>query len=537
MTRLNQDWINYKQKRNQVVNIIRYEKSQYYKKNVDLCKGDSKKMWRTLQELIGGKRGRASSQEISNLTFPDTFLFGAASSAYQVEGAWNESGKGPSRWDYLVHTIPVITGGSTGDVASDSYHKYEEDIAVLKELGVNFYRFSISWPRLLPTGFINEINPAGVEYYNNLINGLLAEGIEPWVTMYHWDIPLPVHYLGSWNNDKIIEYFTEYADLLFRLFGDRVKTWLTINEPLTFCVTVTIIDIYILGQAGVPTGITEYKCAHNVLRAHAKVYRLYQLKYKAKQRGRISIVLNTEFPLPGSDTPEDIEAANRKRDFDLGWYLHPLVYGNYPQTMIDTIASQSAAQGYPVSRLPKFTLLESLEILGAYDFIALNHYSSVLTTSDNSSEISPASFDSDDNVLIYQDPSWGGSAVSWLKVAPEGFRALLTYIKEKYRNPEIAITEQGYADLPDTVIDIERINYYQLYLSAALNAIYEDGVRLFAYTAWSLLDSFEWNSGYSIRFGLYHIDFEDENRTRTPKESAGYYKNVIATRCLVDTCV
>ncbi|XP_023310397.1 myrosinase 1 isoform X2 [Anoplophora glabripennis] len=474
-------------------------------------------------------------QEISNLPFPNSFLFGAASSAYQIEGAWNESGKGPSRWDYLVHNRPVVNDGSTGDVAADSYHRYKDDIAALKELGVSFYRFSINWPRILPTGFINKINPAGVEYYNNLIDGLLAEGIEPWVTIYHWEIPLPLHYLGDWNNDKIVQYFTDYANLLFQLFGDRVKTWLTINEPFSFCVLFVNVEVLSAGQEGVPTGTTEYQCAHNVLRAHASVYRLYQFKYKAIQKGRVSIVISSEFSLPASDSAEDIAAAERKRKFDLGWYLHPLVYGDYPQTMIDNIGNYSVVQGFPVSRLPKFTILEKLAIKGAYDFIAINHYTSALTTPGTSSEEPVPSFNNDDGVITYQNPSWEGS--DFLKIFPEGFRELLVYIKKNYRNPEIAITEQGFADYPNIINDTARINYYQLYLTQALKAIYEDGVRLTAYTAWSLLDSFEWNNGYLVTLGLYDVDFESENKTRTPKESAKYYKNVIATKCLIDTCV
>ncbi|XP_018565413.1 myrosinase 1-like [Anoplophora glabripennis] len=475
-----------------------------------------------------------SCQEISNLTFPDSFLFGAASSAYQIEGAWNESGKGPSKWDFIIHAVPIVVDGSNAEVACDSYHRYNEDIAALKELGVNYYRFSIAWPRLLPRGFLNEINPDGVQYYNNLIDGLLAEGIEPWVTIFHADTPFPIYYLGDWNNANIVEYFTDYADLLFQLFGDRIKTWLTINEPLMYCATFIKNAVRFLGQVSVPTGVTEYLCGHNVLRAHAKTYRLYEEKYKSSQKGRISIVLNTDFSMPASDSEADVNAAQTKRDFDLGWFLHPLVYGDYPQRMIDNIGNHSSAQGYPFSRLPSFTVKEKKDIIGAYDFIAINHYTSELTVPNNSSGITVSSYDDDHNIATFKDPSWAGSAASWLKVCPQGFREMLVYLKNHYKNPEIVITEQGYADEPNTLNDMERINYYRLYLNDALKAIYEDGVKLTAYTAWSLLDSFEWDSGYSIRFGLYHVDFEDGRRTRTPKESARFYKNVISTRKLTD---
>ncbi|KAJ8924094.1 hypothetical protein NQ315_006876 [Exocentrus adspersus] len=491
--------------------------------------------WSLLDSFEWNSGYTVTSQEISNLPFPDGFLFGAATSAYQIEGAWNESGKSESRWDYIVHNTNYVLDGTNGDVACDSYHKYKEDIAALKELGANYYRFSLSWTRILPNGFANKVNEAGVEYYNNLIDGLLAEGIEPWITIYHWDTPQILHQLGSWNAEVMVQYIADFADLAFQRFGDRVKTWLTINEPLTFCAHFPNATLKLYQQI-VPVGITEYLCAHNVLRAHTEIYRLYQLKYKSSQGGRLSIALNAEFGVPATDSVADAAAAQRKMDFDLGWYLHPLVYGDYPRTMIDHIRNLSSLQGFPYSRLPMFTVSEKVRMKGAYDFIAINHYTSALVK-DDSAEVKEASFENDDSIAVSKDPSWAGSASDWLAVYPEGFRKLLVYIKENYNNPEIAITEQGFADTPNLMDDTGRISYYQNYLSEALKAIHEDGVRLSAYTAWSLLDNFEWNRGYSVRFGLYHVDFEDDNRPRTAKASAAYYKNVIATKCLVENCL
>uniref|UniRef100_V5I941 beta-glucosidase n=1 Tax=Anoplophora glabripennis TaxID=217634 RepID=V5I941_ANOGL len=474
-----------------------------------------------------------SCYEVSNLTFPSSFLFGAATSAYQIEGAWNESGKGVSRWDYITHSTQIVVDGSNGDVACDSYHKYEDDIAILRELGVDYYRFSIAWTRILPSGLTNEINQDGVDYYNSLIDGLVEAGIQPWVTMYHWDVPQALNYIGDFSNPTFVDYVANYADLLFSLFGDRVKTWNTFNEPITFCAHFPIASAA-LGVL-LPVGVSEYLCSHNVLRAHARIYRLYQLKYKYSQGGRISISLSTEYAEPASDSPADIEAAHRKLLFDFGWYAYPLVYGNYPRVMIDTVRNLSSIQGYPVSRLPIFTLTERLMLRGAYDFIALNHYTTSLTA-DASSEIKEASFMNDALVEQYKDPTWGNSSASWLTVYPEGFRKLLVHIKETYNDPEIVVTENGFADEPDEFNDLGRISYIQSYLSELLKAVHEDGVKVTAYTAWSLMDNFEWYNGFTVRFGLYHVDFDSSNKTRTPKDSASYYRNVIETRCLVDVC-
>ncbi|KAJ8924093.1 hypothetical protein NQ315_006875 [Exocentrus adspersus] len=475
----------------------------------------------------------SSCYEVTNLTFPASFLFGTATAAYQIEGAWNESGKSVSRWDHITHTSSIVVDGSNGDVACDSYHKYKEDIEMLKQLGVDFYRFSIAWTRIIPSGFANDINQAGVDYYNNLIDGLLEAGIEPWVTMYHWDIPQVLNYIGDFSNPYTIDYVVDYADVLFSLFGDRVKTWITFNEPLSFCAHFPLSSAAF--GVHLPAGISEYLCSHNIVIAHAKIYRLYQLKYKWEQNGRISIALNTEYAEPATDSPADIEASNRKLLYDLGWYAYPLVHGDYPRVMIDTIRNLSAIQGFPFSRLPMFTLNEKVIIRGAYDFFALNHYTSSLTA-DASSVIGSPSFLNDDLVEQFKDPAWGNSSASWLTVYPEGLRKLLVHIKETYNDPEIAITENGFADEPGVLNDVGRVSYYQSYLSEVLKAMLEDGVKVTAYTAWSLMDNFEWYNGYTVRFGLYYVDFDSPDRTRTAKESAGYYRNVIQTRCLTENC-
>lgn len=239
---------------------------------------------------------RASGETLNSNSFPEDFLFGVATAAYQIEGAWNEDGKGENIWDTLTHDHPeYIQDNSTGDIACDSYHKVEEDIALIKNLGVDFYRFSLSWSRILPKGYSYKVNKAGIAYYNKLIDGLIENGIEPMVTLYHWDLPKDFQDLGGWPNELIADYFEDYAKVAFDYFGDRVKYWITFNEPYNVCYQ---------GYGDTKkapalnmTGFADYLCTHTVLKAHARVYHLYNDTYKPTQKGsrnklmRIIIVL------------------------------------------------------------------------------------------------------------------------------------------------------------------------------------------------------------------------------------------------------
>lgn len=251
-----------------------------------------------------------------NLTFPEGFLFGTATASYQVEGAWDEDGKGENIWDNWTHNFPdVIKNQDNGDVACDSYHKYLEDVENLRYLGVQTYRFSLSWSRLLPSGFTNEINQAGFEYYNNLIDALIENGITPLVTLYHWDLPQPLQEIGGWPNPILEELFGQYARVAFTLYGDRVKYWFTFNEAKQTCQQGYGIGAMAPGYHS--AGIGEYLCAHTVLKAHARAYHIYDTEFRDVQKGKVSLVVDTDWFEPASNSTEDIEAAERKIQFNV----------------------------------------------------------------------------------------------------------------------------------------------------------------------------------------------------------------------------
>ncbi|CAH0549849.1 unnamed protein product [Brassicogethes aeneus] len=470
-----------------------------------------------------------------NLKFPEGFQFGVASSAYQVEGAYKEDGKGLSIWDEITHQNPLLFGFANGDVTSDSYHHLKDDVALLKNLGVDYYRFSLSWSRILPQGTTNVINQKGIDYYNDLINELLANNIQPLVTLFHWDTPLSFKEGGGFYSESIINYFYDYANLAFSIFGDRVKTWTTFNEPKSFCQEDP--DGFLGSDPSL--GWLDYTCAHNLLRAHSQVYHLYNNTYKPKHNGIIGPVYNLEWDEPASNKTADLEAAERRRQFDFGWYFNPLVFGDYPEIMKTQIANYSKAQNLSRSRLPEFTDEEKNQIKGTFDYIGLNHYSAwLIKDGDGVINVANPSFTNDYNAEMFKDPSWPGSSASWLKVAPLMFRKELKWIKDTYNNPLIFVTENGYAD-DGELIDTKRINYIKLYLTELLKAIHFDKVNVQRYTHWSLMDSFEWNNGFRTRFGLHHINFLDPKRTRTPKFSSKYYKSIIWTRKVPfsDKCV
>ncbi|BES93783.1 glycoside hydrolases [Nesidiocoris tenuis] len=456
--------------------------------------------------------------------FPKDFIFSTSTAAYQVEGAWNESGKGVSIWDDIVHRDPsFIADRSNGDTAADSFHLYKEDVQLVKHLGFRMYRFSISWPRVLPDGSTKFINEPGVKYYEDLIDELLANDIAPMVTIYHWDLPQMLQQKGGWLNSTIVDDFEKYADFVFSRFASKVKWWITINEP--FSITTGYGgDDYAPGLT--MHGIGDYLAGHNLLKAHARAYRLYKSKY-SKFEGKLSLSLDANGAYPKDETnEEDIRAANRFMEFELGWFAHPVFsrYGNYPAVLRDRVDLNSAREGRDDSRLPYFTKDEIEEIRGTYDFFALNHYSSRLCTSGKTGPT--PSWSRDSNVVTSFNDSWPPSQSSWLKVAPEGFRKVLNWIKTNYDNPEVFVTENGFSDY-NQLHDLGRIDYLKGYLSELSKAINEDGCNVIGYTVWSILDNFEWRAGYTERFGLVHVDFNSPNRTRTMKQSATFIKKFI----------
>ncbi|XP_052747119.1 myrosinase 1-like [Bicyclus anynana] len=463
---------------------------------------------------------------------PDGILFGTATASYQVEGAWNEDGKSESIWDRLTHSTPCpVKNCDTGDIADDSYHQYERDVEMLRELGLDFYRFSLSWTRILPTSFPDKINEKGVEYYNNLIDEMLKYNIQPMVTLYHWDLPQKLQDMGGWTNPHVVDWFTDYARIVFELFGDRVKYWFTINEPREVCYEgyggPSLAPLYNM------TGYADYMCAKNILVAHAKTYHMYKNEFSKIQGGTVGIAISANWF--EAESEKEAEAAEEARQFEWGTYINPIFSknGDFPAVMKERVAAKSFEQGFFRSRLPEFSPEEVELIKGSSDFLGINHYTSKLIYRNASltSDTYPSpSFYDDMGVMSYYDSTWESGVSSWLKIVPWGFYNLLTKLRTDYDNPPIYITENGFSTY-EGLEDDSRISYYRQYIDAMLDAV-DEGSDVRAYTAWSLMDNFEWLQGYANRFGLYEVDYEDPKRTRTARKSAYVYKEMLRTRQL-----
>ncbi|KAI8423152.1 hypothetical protein MSG28_014220, partial [Choristoneura fumiferana] len=480
----------------------------------------------------GATNTRNKRQSVAN-TFPANFSFGAATASYQIEGAWDVDGKGMSIWDYLVRTEPNhIADNSNGDIAANSYYNYKRDIEMLKELGATHYRFSISWTRILPLGRSNYVNQRGIDHYNAFIDELLANGIVPFATMYHWDLPQTLSELGGWTNEEIVDWFGDYARILYQNFGDRVKHWLTINEPFIHCnfgygYAEHAPRIFSPGQA-------YYECGRHILLANARAYHIYNNEFRNTQNGQVGVVLSSEWAYPATSSVDDIQAAEDSIAFHLGIYMHPIFStdGNYPQTVIDRVQAASTAQGLATSRLRPFTQEQIDYIRGSADFLGLNHYTSAYAFRNSSltgTFVSP-SHNEDAFVGSYMDESWPGGISPWHREHGPGLYHLLVHIKDTYNNPTVYVTENGFPTSTG-LNDDDRTSYYKNYLNAVLDALAE-GCDVRGYFAWSLMDNFEWSHGYILRFGIYEVDMEDPERTRTPRKSALVYKEIISSRAI-----
>lgn len=391
------------------------------------------------------------NDDITPEKFPDNFKIGVSTAAYQIEGGWNADGKGSSIWDTFTHNHPeLIADHTTADVGADSYHLYEHDIAALKEVGVDFYRFSIAWSRILPQGILSSgVNRAGIAYYNKLIDALLAANIEPVVTMYHYDLPQTIQDLGGLTNPLFVKFFYDYARILYESFGDRVKRWITFNEPFDCCVegygTAAVAPLI-----SVP-GIAEYICTHNVLEAHAAAYNLYRRQFRSKFSGKVGITLDSRFFYEkGSNRTNEV--TERAMQFMLGWYGHPIFSedGGYPQVMIDEVGD----------RLPTMTTKAKHFIRGTADFLGLNYYSSRYAELIDVEHVKK-SWEIDSRIKMSVDPNWPKSKSSWLYSVPQGLGDILRWIKKNYNNVEVFITENGWSD-DGQLNDIERIDYLKV---------------------------------------------------------------------------
>ncbi|CAH1100430.1 unnamed protein product [Psylliodes chrysocephalus] len=475
-----------------------------------------------------------SEESINNHRFPSDFIFAAATSAYQVEGAWNEDGKSPSLWDTTIHNnASFIEDLSNADIACDSYHKIKEDVAILKTLGVSHYRFSLSWTRILPNG-IGKVNEAGVAYYKNLIKELKDNGIEPFVTIFHWDLPQILFDMGGVINPSFVDWHAEFARECFRLFGDDVKLWATFNEPQQVCTGG-------YGYGYFPPAIKsevqlEYVCVYHVLKAHAKSWHIYDDEFRSKQNGRVSLALDTSAFIPATESAADLEAADRMLHFMLGIYANAIYVGDYPEVVKTRVAARSAAEGRNQSRLPELTQSEIDYIRGTHDFFGLNVYSATVAAAMDDPPVSdPPNKWGEQGVNTYQPTDWEETSIDGTKVVPWTVQSLLIWIKDNYNNPGIIITENGYPSKGDK--DDRRVHYIRGYLSNIRDVMIDHGVKVLGYTVWSLMDNFEWASGYTQKFGLFEVDFNSPNRTRTIRPSGEFYKKVTETRCLVDNCV
>ncbi|AES69718.1 putative beta-glucosidase [Medicago truncatula] len=470
------------------------------------------------------ENGFEKEQKVSRSDFPSDFVFGVATSAYQIEGASNEGGRGPCIWDAFTHTEGKILDKSNGDVAVDHYHRYLEDIDLIAKLGFSAYRFSISWSRIFHDGLGTKVNDEGIAFYNNVINALLERGIQPYVTLYHWDLPLHLdESMGGWLNKKIIEYFAVYSETCFASFGDRVKNWITINEPLQTAVNGYDLGIFAPGRCE-NRSVEPYLAAHHQILAHAAAVSIYRSKYKDKQGGQVGLVVDCEWSEPNSDKIEDKSAAARRLDFQIGWFLHPLYHGEYPETMRERLGDQ----------LPKFSEEDKKLLLNSLDFIGLNHYTTRLISHvTESGESYYYNAQAMERIVEWEDGQLIGekAASEWLYVVPWGLRKVINYVSQKYPAP-IYVTENGMDDeendslsLHEMLDDKLRVQYFKGYVSSVAQAM-KDGADVRGYFAWSLLDNFEWAQGYTKRFGLVYVDYKN-GLTRHPKSSAYWFSRFL----------
>ncbi|TCL61942.1 broad-specificity cellobiase [Hydrogenispora ethanolica] len=444
---------------------------------------------------------------MAQLIFPKDFLWGAATASYQIEGGAADDGKGESIWDRFSHIPGKVTNGDTGDVACDHYHRYREDVRLMKELGLKGYRFSISWPRVFPNGR-GAVNPQGIDFYNRLVDELLANGIEPAVTLYHWDLPQALQENGGWGNRAIVDDFAAYAAYLFDVLGDRVKKWITHNEPWVVAFAGHFQGRHAPGLTDLPLAV---QVTHHLILSHAKAVQAYRASKHGD--GQIGITLNLYPSVPASDSESDRAAATLVDGHNNRWFLDPVLKGEYPA---DILRLYQERLNSPVIEPGDMECIAASPM----DFLGINYYFQKVV---KHSEVHP--------ILQFEEIKPEGSeytAMNW-EITPQGLTDLLVRLDRDYHHPDLYITENGAAFKDDrrdggVVDDQDRLKFLQQHFAAAHRAL-EAGVKLKGYYVWSLMDNFEWAHGYGKRFGLIYIDYQTLERTW--KKSALWYREVI----------
>lgn len=458
---------------------------------------------------------RPASASLAKSAFPRDFVWGAAAAAYQIEGAWNEGGRGPSIWDHFSQIPGKVFEDHNGNVACDHYHRWREDIRWMKRLGLDAYRLSVSWPRILPRG-TGRANARGLAFYDRLIDGLLEAGIQPWVTLYHWDLPLALQRRGGFQNRDLAEWFGDYAEIVVRKLGDRVRHWMTINEPPVIVGLGMQQGVFAPGQT--LSFAHCLKAAHHLLLAHGRA--VQAIRATSRLPAKISLAHTGRERIPASRSVKDREAARAdtfrctERNFDnLAWWADPMLLGRYPEDGLKAFATD----------LPRIRTGDMALISQPVDFLAYNCYSGFPIRAGASGQ--------PERVPGGWGPGNPRGTLSWLQVAPEAPYWAARFLHERYGLP-VVFTENGvcttdFVHLDGKVHDPQRIDFLRRYLGSIAQARRE-GIPVDGYFYWSILDNFEWAQGYKDRFGLIHVDYATQKRT--PKDSFAWYREVIRRR-------
>ncbi|GCE28453.1 beta-glucosidase [Dictyobacter alpinus] len=447
-------------------------------------------------------------------SFPKDFLWGAATSAYQIEGAAAEDGRGPSIWDRFAATPGKTYQGETGEIATDHYHRMEQDVALMAELGLRAYRFSISWSRVLPTG-TGAVNQAGLDFYSRLVDCLLKHNIQPLATLYHWDLPTALQDQGGWENRATAEAFADYAELMTRHLGDRIDNWITHNEP--WCAT------YLGHGNGVHApGIKNISVvgivAHHLLLSHGLA--MPRMRAQLKPGARIGIAPNL-FPVYSTETsPAVLERVERELDFRNRWFLDPVFKGHYPEHLFKHLGCQE----------PDIQPGDMELISAPIDFLGMNYYNPLRLQSEQQAG-GETTFE-----VLNAAPGIATTEMGW-EVYPQGLMDLLAWLQQSYEIPELIITENGSAyvdqltsiDGEERIVDEQRLQYFRGHITAISSALAQKKTPpITAYFAWSLMDNYEWAEGYSKRFGIIYVDFATQKRVI--KDSGRWYAAFLAAR-------